>query len=226
MSLPPADSPLVPLAGSPRNAVGGGYYRAMSRRTVAWLLTVPLAVAGSQLAHESAYRLVSPTAHIRAHELSASGHAYMAYLPLVVAIGLVLVAAALLAEIRALVATPHGRDTRAGALTFAVLAPAVFVCQEHLERLAHDGVFPVGAALERTFLVGLLLQIPFALIAYVAARLLLGAVRALVSLLSARSRGRRAGSGQGWHPIRRSLPRIRVPAVGYGSRGPPSLPAA
>ncbi len=193
----------------------------MSRRTVAWLLAVPLAVAGSQLAHESAYRLVSPGEQARAHELAASGHTYLAYLPLVAAIGVVLVTLALVGEIHALVASPHGREARMGAWTFAVMAPAIFVCQEHLERLAHDGSFPWHAALAPTFGIGLLLQFPFALIAYLGARILLGAARTLGRLLAAPPKRASAIAPHTWYPARSFTPRVAPLARGFSSRAPP-----
>jgi hypothetical protein len=58
----------------------------MSRRTIAWLLTMPLAVVGSQLAHALAYRLMTPSDAERAHELAATGHAYLSYAPVVLAV--------------------------------------------------------------------------------------------------------------------------------------------
>jgi hypothetical protein len=153
----------------------------MSRRSVAWLLTLPLAVIGAQLAHEVAYRLVESGAHERAHLLADTGHGYLR----LTAAGLgVLVAAiffSLVLEVRSL-----GRDAapqRPRLWAFAAFVPATFIFQEHAERLLHDGAFPWGAALEPTFLVGIVLQLPFAVLAYAVARLLLGVARALAALL-------------------------------------------
>ena len=61
-----------------------------SRRAAAWLLSLPLMIAGTQVAHVLAYRWVYPNAHIRLTELLATGHGYMVgtrgYLPLVLGI--------------------------------------------------------------------------------------------------------------------------------------------
>ena len=63
--------------------------------------------------------------------------------------------------------------TRLAAMPFACLAPAIFVLQEHLEQAFASGAVPYAVALEPTFLPGLLLQLPFALVAYALARALL-----------------------------------------------------
>jgi len=73
--------------------------------------------------------------------------------------------------------------TAAARLPFALLAPAAFVVQEHIETLLHTGAAPLGTALHQTFLAGLLLQIPFALAGYAIARALVrlaDGVRALI----------------------------------------------
>ena len=45
-----------------------------ARRTAAWLSAIPLMVAGSQVAHALAYRLVYPEAQVRLNDLIATGH--------------------------------------------------------------------------------------------------------------------------------------------------------
>jgi hypothetical protein len=192
----------------------------LSRRGVVWLLTLPLAVVGSQLGHALAYRLITPNEAQRDHELTATGHAYMAYAPGALAVCGVLVIFALSVEL-AHVLTDR-RRARPAALPFAILAPAIFVCQEHLERLLHDGVFPWDAATQPTFVVGLLLQLPFAVAAYLLARLLLGIVRTLGRLFSAVPRARVLPSAQPRPHVRLLSPRLPVLALGYGSRGPPA----
>ena len=57
------------------------------RRSAVWLLSVPLMIAGSELAHALAFRIVYPNAHARMRELLATGHGYTSYLPLVLAVG-------------------------------------------------------------------------------------------------------------------------------------------
>jgi hypothetical protein len=191
------------------------------RRLIVWLVTLPLAIAGTQIAHALAYRIVTPAHHERANELSATGHGYLAYFPLALAIGTVLVVFALAAEARHMVASPAGSGLRPRAWHFAVVAPALFLCQEHFERLLHDGVFPWHAVLAASFLTGLLLQLPFALAAYVLARLLLHTTRSLGCLLAPpRPRRLRAASTRRLL-VSPAAPPLPALALGYGSRGPP-----
>ena len=93
----------------------------------------------------------------------------------------VLIVAALATEVRL-----HVRGRRAdrpSLWAFGLVAPALFTCQEHIERLAHDGTVPWLAG-EPTFLAGLALQLPFALAAYLVARLLLRVARSIARVLA------------------------------------------
>jgi hypothetical protein len=106
--------------------------------------------------------------------------------------------------------------------TLALLPPVGFVMQEHLERLAVSGAFPAQLVAEPRFLLGLLLQIPFALAALVCARVLLLAARRLVRCLTSRSP--HASAVEWLSPILPpfpDLPRLSVLAAGYSERGPP-----
>jgi hypothetical protein len=193
----------------------------MPRRATVWLLTLPLAVVGSQVAHSLAYRVVESDRSDRAHELASTGHGYLTYLPLVLAVCTVIVAVALLSEVRQ--ALSHkARSPRPAAVTFAIAAPSLFILQEHFERFFDDGAFPWGLGVEPVFLLGLLLQLPTALVAYVAARLLLRAAHAFGLLLSPQRRRLLPG-----RPVPRFsrpwYPRVSILALGYGSRGPPDF---
>lgn len=176
-------------------------------------------MVGSQLGHALAYRLVTPDAAERAHELAESGHGYLAYLPFALAVCTAIVLLVLTVELGH--AASDGRVANPSRLPFAVLAPAIFVFQEHFERLLHDGTFPWGAALDRTFIAGLLLQLPFAAAAYLLARLLLRVVRTLGRLLGRPTLGRVRQLEPTRPGARLVSPRVPVLALGYGSRGPP-----
>ena len=54
------------------------------RRGLAWALTLPLVLLGTQAAHALAYDLVYPQAHARI--LLATGHGYLTWLPLALAL--------------------------------------------------------------------------------------------------------------------------------------------
>jgi len=195
----------------------------MSRRLTVWLITLPLAVAGSQVAHALAYRIVAPDGDTRSALLAATGHGYYAYLPLALAVGSALVSSALVGEIRHCAPRRRrGPGARPSALSFAVLAPAIFCFQEHFERLVEQGGFPWHAALERTFLVGLLLQLPFALAAYLLAWLLLRAARSLGRLLAAPRRPQVSPFTLAAPTLALFSPRVPSLALGYGTRGPPT----
>jgi hypothetical protein len=137
------------------------------------------------------------------------------------AIGAVLVAFALIAEVLQLAGTSP-RRIGPRAWHFAVVAPAVFATQEHLERLIHDGAFPWTTVLGASFIAGLLLQLPFALVAYVLAQLLLDAARSLGELLAGRKRTRLRPDSARWPVGTIIAPRLPALAHGYGSRGPPA----
>ncbi len=191
----------------------------MRSRLFAWLLTVSLAVVGSQVAHVVTYRLVAPNADQRAQLLADTGHAYMANLPLGLALCTVVAFLALVGQASGVRA---GRASGLAAWHFALIAPLVFCCQEHFERLIHDGSFPWDTALQRRFLVGLALQLPFALAAYLLARLLLRAAAAVTALLRRPSRRLLPVLLVAYRPVERDT-RGRIAATGFAPRGPPVL---
>jgi hypothetical protein len=193
----------------------------MSRRSAAgWLLMLPLMVAGSQLAHVIAYRLVYPEAHLRLRELLATGHSYMGYMPLVLGIG----AALELVAFGSLVVDGVRRRRRVilSPWAFALLPPLGFVLQEFLERRLAGASFPWWMVLQPTFRIGLLLQLPFALAAFLIARLLSRVADRVASVLRARSqRPLRVGLRARWVAAVAWLPRPGVLADGHAGRGPP-----
>lgn len=179
---------------------------------------------GSQLAHFLAFWLVYPQAQLRLRALLATGHGYMVdypgYLPLVVgACG----AMELVAFVW-LVAGSVRRAPRApvppGA--FALMPVLAFSLQELLERWLAGASFPWQLVLEPTFRVGLLLQLPFAVVMYVLARLLLGVAEQVVSVVG---RLRPPFAVLREQPVRRagavSLLRRSALASGHSGRGPP-----
>ena len=141
------------------------------RRCVAWLVAVPLMLGGSEIAHALAFRIAYPDVPVRMRALLATGHGYDRWLPLAFGCAAAIVALSLLV---AAADASRGRAARGlPAWAFALLPPLAFTVQEHLELLLHTGVFPWHEVARPTFLPGLALQLPFALLAYLAARLLL-----------------------------------------------------
>ena len=190
----------------------------MQRRGLAWLLALPLVTAGSLSAHALAYRIVEPEPAARATLLETTGHDYLAATPFVLGICVAFLAAGLLA-----VALRAHRGARTASATWppALVAPVGFAAQEHLERLAATGSFPVELAVQPGFLAGLALQLPFALLAVLAARWLGRGAEAVGRAISrVPAYGRVVPPGC---PVFASvvLPRRPALASGRSGRGPP-----
>ena len=184
------------------------------RRALTWALTLPLVFGGTEVAHALAYRLVYPQLHERI--LLATGHAYLAWLPLLLGLAGAIAAAALVATA---VDAARGRSPgKLPAWAFAAVPPIAFVLQELLELSLHIGSFGWRAVLAPTFLPGLALQLPLALLAYLLARFLLRTAelvgRALAQLPVVPAAGPRLGLRQIVH-----VPPLVV--GGRTCRGPP-----
>jgi hypothetical protein len=115
------------------------------------------------------------------------------------------------------------RESGPTAATFVVLPALAFLASELLERLFAVESFPFQPSLEPRPLLGLGLQLPFGLIAFFVARLLLGAVQRVVSRLSrSRFTPRLCPYASRLTPCSVLLPRIPALALGYPERGPPA----
>jgi len=191
------------------------------RRRVSLVLALPIAVVGSLLAHQLGYLLSDPVAAERARVLAATGHGYLRFVPMLLAAGVVTILVGLVLEAIA-------RRTPRRAIPVwpvALVAPIGFALQEHLERALHAGVFPTGLITSRTFLLGLLLQAPFAILAWgIAATLSVVARSVGAALRGAPPAPSRARSSSGWPPARSGSPRAALDPV-RSLRAPPGLPA-
>jgi hypothetical protein len=165
---------------------------------LAWFLVTPLAAAGVLAAHALAYRLTGAEA--------GALHAYLDHAPQVLAV---------LASLGLVGLAVQERGGRPPVYAFAFLAPIGFACQEHFERLVHTGDLP-WLVTTPTFLVGLLLQVPVALLCMWVARRVTGTLSDV--------RPVRAPSGTGaWLPLSVRLvafATVAVPSRRSG-RGPP-----
>jgi hypothetical protein len=191
------------------------------RQRLAWVSTAPLMLGGLLSAHWLAYRLSIPDAHARTDALAHSGHGYLGYTPLALTVCLGVLLSAL--ALRALAAARGELRRPATSRTIVLLPLIAFVIQEHVERLVYEGHFPWTTALEPTFLVGLALQLPFALAALLVAWALDSVARA-VGLALASCAPRPVLSA--FVPASASIPaapRLVGLARGYGERAPPLL---
>jgi hypothetical protein len=185
------------------------------------VLTAPLLVLSLLAGHSLGYRWAIADPDARAHLLEDSGHGYFTYAPLVLAVGLTLIAASLIARIRAAV-----KDERKGASPpwlFALLPPVAFVVQELTERLLHSGHVYAGALTQPAVLIGLALQLPLAVIALGLAWVLAQAADELGRVLAETPRDRLAAVAP-WRPGEELLlPALAVSSQGWSERGPPFL---
>jgi hypothetical protein len=126
--------------------------RLVARRVLAWVLVAPLVGASVLVGHWLAYGLTGRSL--------GEVHEYLGHAPEVVA---------LVALVGLVGLAVDQRATRLSARPFAGFGVVVFVVQEHAERLAHDGQLPFLLT-DRTFLLGLVLQLPVGLAAVLIAR--------------------------------------------------------
>ena len=192
------------------------------RRALTWLVALPVIVVGSQVAHGLAYWWAYPETDLRASMLARSGHGYLAWVPVAIAL---LAAIELVALAVAVADRVRDRPTRQlPAWAFFVIPLVGFTLQEHLERLFDIGVFPWWAALEPSFWRGLVLQVPLGLAAYLVARLLSGAASAVANVVT-RLRPRvavRRPLAARRSPIAVLLPRLAPLAGSAAGRAPPA----
>jgi hypothetical protein len=193
------------------------------RRRLPWLIALPVMAAGSLGAHSLSYLVVSARTTEGAGEASerasSGGPSY-----LVLFFGIVAATAMVAACARLLLA--RARVRRAGSVSpwlFFLLPPLAFAAQELAERLLNAEAFPFQVALEPRFLVGLLLQLPFGLLALLVARVLLRVVERIARTLAPCPTPRLAASAP-WRPRQTvALPRIPALALGHAERDPPAL---
>jgi hypothetical protein len=177
-------------------------------------------VAGSQVAHALAYRIVYPDAQIRWQVLLSTGHDYLSYWPLLFGVfgGVALVGFA--ASVAASVRRREPRPVPAWA--FALLPLLGFTVQEFVERWLIGSNFPWWTVLQPTFRIGLVLQLPFSLLAFLLARLLLRTAERVVRVLHREARiPQPLGVGHSWFVCVSWPLRSAVLADGHAGRGPP-----
>lgn len=191
---------------------------AMGRPRAAWLTSLGLLGAGWVTAHVVSYLLVVPDAVERREVLMTSGHGYFRSSDL-----LILCLTITVAGLVVCVVGGTRRPIRAPSpWALAALPPIGFAVQEHIERMTAGGVFPAHLIAEPRFLIGLLLQLPFALAALVCARLLVTLARGLARRLGGAGRPKLVSVELSWAPmVNRRRPRLSVLALGRGERAPP-----
>jgi hypothetical protein len=197
----------------------------MGGRGIVWMLSLPLAAAGWIGAHSVAYVLVAPDPDHRAELLAESGHGYLGTAPLILACAVTVVVAGLALAI--LDGVRGGPRARVAVWPVALVPPLGFAVQEHLERLIELNAFPFGAVLEPTFVVGMALQLPFALVAAMLARAVLELGYRIGRAFAARRSRRPAAHPRSWRlPVWFGPKLVRPLAAGHGERAPPDRVSA
>jgi hypothetical protein len=155
---------------------------------------------------------------------TVSGHGYLGYAPALALWGSALLVAGLLLCVGE--GLRGRRPSPPPVRLFVLLPPVGFALQEHLERLLGTGGIPHDLVLEPTFLVGLALQLPFAIAALLLAHALnalgFGIGRALARTLAFRRPVSGAPPSVLRLPASATLVTHSVLALGHGPRAPPA----
>jgi hypothetical protein len=192
------------------------------KRGLTWLLVAPLAVLGSQAAHGVNYWAAAPDHEQRERLLAETGHGYFDQAPLAIALCMLLLVLAVAGRLIE-VYRRGGASSRLAPAPFAILPVALFFLQEHIERLVHGGSIPFGLSLEPIFLLGLVLQLPFAILAFLVGWALLQAAADLAHALGGHSSPRAVSAPPSLRSPARvvELPRLSPLAASRAVRGPP-----
>jgi hypothetical protein len=198
--------------------------RARSSRSLVYAVSLTLMATGSLVGHSLAYRAVKPDGEERAALLEQSGHGYLSYAHL----GLALCVTGVLVGLLLVVvgATKGGTRSAVPIWVFGLVPSLGFAVQEHVERFVVSGEIPLDVVLEPTFHVGLLLQLAFALLAAILTRALLTVGEALGRALAGRRRRRFPANPASSASASRATPvPCSILALCHAQRAPPPHPA-
>ncbi|MFN2545188.1 MAG: hypothetical protein ABR600_11570 [Actinomycetota bacterium] len=204
----------------------------MVDRRLPWLLSIPLMVAGSFAAHSLGLLFFGRSSAAVSdgdggiEVARRADHGLLTVLPLVagVAMAIVLVFVAIRVVNRLRLSRLDGLSPG----WFLALPLLGYAIQEVMERLFHAEAVFFNPAHEPAFLAGLLLQLPFGVLAYLIGRAVLRLGTQLVRSVA-------GGTAHAWapsrrlariHPLQTIRPRIPVLALGHSVRGPPVIASA
>lgn len=192
------------------------------RRRIPWLVAVPLMAAGSFTARALSFVCVPHGSAERGNETAERLHAGAHGFPWAPVIGIVaaLLVVSLITHCVSLVVQRPGRTLSASA--FFWLPPLAFLGQEIAERLLHTEAGVNGAALLHV-VVGLLLSLPFGLVALLVALAVLSIASHVVRRLRVGLPRRRSPISLPVPHSRAARPRLTLLALGHPQRGPPAL---
>lgn len=181
----------------------------MRRQRLSWLLFVPLTAIGGLFAHVAVQAIAVSAQH---GAQMPHSHIDLSHWPLCAGVcGVVGLAGLALGGAR-------GGSARVPLWVFALVPPVGFVIQEQMFALSEGAAAPpagLGLAL------GLALQIPFALAAFLVARALLTFAATLVRSFRARPAVLVRAPAFLLEPLAASWPQPPAFVLGYGQRAPP-----
>jgi hypothetical protein len=178
------------------------------------VVLLPLLAIGSEAAH-ALLGLVAPPGYLGA-ELFDGRVGTQAFLPLLLSLAVVVVVAGLVT------ASADSRNLHTSRFLIAALPLVAFTIQEYVEYAIGHGAVSWTVAAHPAFAYGLALQLPFAVIAFLAARLVLVLADAVSALFAPPRRAR-----LDFHPVLATGPGAIRPRRGRPSgdarfnRGPP-----
>jgi hypothetical protein len=189
----------------------------VSSRTV-WSLMLPMLVASETVGHALVARFLDP--HGERHMvLARTTQDYLEFLYAAIVVCLVLGIAALA---RRAIATFRGLGPRPlPAWRVAALPSVVFLAQEHVESLVHNGDAGWFITAEPVVLFGAVLQLPFGLMAVWLVRTLLRAAEGLGFVLARQATRVRERAAQLVHGPQVEPVRLLGLARGLAERAPP-----
>jgi hypothetical protein len=185
-----------------------------------WFIALPCVAAGSVAGHAVGSRLVSP----EAHDLLRETHEHAALQTPVTPVLAGFLGALLLVGLALLIrAVKEGRPARSLSPWLFLAAPiAAWPVQEAIERTVHAEGLGAHAVLDPSLVLGVALQIPFGLAAFLLARLLLRVAVAVAGVLTRRGPlPRRRVEHPPAPRVAPRAPRTRVTALGRAQRAPP-----
>lgn len=176
----------------------------------AWLVGLPLLLLGSELGQWVLDR-VDSAARRGGNSALAPSHIATPLFGISVVIGLVLVAWSPL-------------TVRLSRWLFASLPLCVFVAQEQMEYVIGHGTRPWTVGLHWWFVLGLLIQVPFVVLSYLAARMLIRVAARVFGRRRSAAVRCQPGIVAVLEPAWETLPRrVRPPGDARFTRGPPVL---
>ncbi len=171
------------------------------RRVLTWLVTIPISLAGVEFGHALINAIAgSPTGlHGELFQRNGPG-AGLGPLMASVAVGMVLLG--LSARIAGIGGNSSGVPL--SPVPYACVAPLAFIVQEHVETVLHTGQLSLSTVRDPDVPAGPRAQVPFALAAYLIARLLLR-VADVVQRRIARARLSCSGTAARGRAVRRPV---------------------